>query len=123
MKRTFSVILLLFLAFTLAAQNKPDALKKYRAKQYDSAVDICLEEINSGSANVETYTVLLWSLNRQKRYRETITYGQQAQKKYRDMRIVESMGVAYYYLGNNDRALSNFKAYVAALQARGQYAD
>ena len=116
MKKSFSVILLLFLVFSLFAQEaKPDAAKEYRAKNYGAAVDICLAEINEGSATLDTYNVLLWSLNRQKRYRDTITYGQQASKKYRDMRIIESMGVAYYYLGNYDRALTNFKAYAAEL--------
>lgn len=115
-KKSFSVILLLFLVFSLFAQEaKPDAAKEYRAKNYGAAVDICLAEINEGSATLDTYNVLLWSLNRQKRYRDTITYGQQASKKYRDMRIIESMGVAYYYLGNYDRALTNFKAYAAEL--------
>ena len=116
MKKSFSVILLLFLVFSLFAQEaKPDAAKEYRAKNYGAAVDICLAEINVGSATLDTYNVLLWSLNRQKRYRDTITYGQQASKKYRDMRIIESMGVAYYYLGNYDRALTNFKTYAAEL--------
>ena len=115
-KKSFSVILLLFLVFSLFAQEaKPDAAKEYRAKNYGAAVDICLAEINEGSATLDTYNVLLWSLNRQKRYRDTITYGQQASKKYRDMRIIESMGVAYYYLGNYDRALTNFKTYAAEL--------
>ena len=116
MKRALSVILLLFLAFSLFAQNaKPDAAKEYKAKNYKSAVDICLAEIKAGKATVDTYNILLWSLNRQKRYRETITYGNQGSKKYRDMRIIESMGVAYYYLGDYDRALSNLKTYAGEL--------
>ncbi len=116
MKRFLSAVLLLSFAFSLHAQNaKPDAAKEYRAKNYKSAVDICLDEINADNYTVDTYTILLWSLNRQKRYRETITYGQQASKKYRDMRIIETMGVAYYYTGNYTRALSNFKTYAAAL--------
>ena len=115
MKRTVSVILLLLLAFTLAAQTKPDAAKEYKAKNYGSAVDICLAEIKAGKYTVDTYTILLWSLNRQKRYRETITYGNQASMKYRDMRIIETMGAAYYYQGDYDRALANFKTYAAEL--------
>ena len=121
-KRAVSVFLFLFLAFTLMAQTKPDALKEYRAKQYGTAVDICLAEIKAGTYTVDTYNILLWSLNRQKRYRETITYGNQASKKYRDMRIIESMGVAYYYVGNYDRALSNFKTYAAELP-EGSFID
>ena len=42
-------------------------------------------------------------------------YGNQGSKKYRDMRIIESMGVAYYYLGDYDRALANLKTYAAEL--------
>ena len=122
-KKSFSVILLLFLAVSLFAQNaKPDAAKEYRDKNFAAAVDICLVEINEGRATVDTYNILLWSLNRQKRYRDTITYGQQASKKYRDMRIIESMGVAYYYLGNYDRALANLKTYAAELPS-GTFID
>ena len=99
-KRSVSVLLLLFLSFALFAQTKPDAVKEYKAKNYDSAVDICLDEIKSGKYTVDTYNILLWSLNRQKRYKETIAHGNQGLKKYRDMRIIESMGVAYYYTGN-----------------------
>ncbi|MBR5672012.1 MAG: hypothetical protein IKX02_01055, partial [Spirochaetales bacterium] len=122
MKKSFSTVLLLFLAFTLFAQTKPDAAKEYKAKNYESAVDICLAEIKADKYTVDTYNILLWSLNRQKRYRETITYGQQASKKYRDMRIIESMGVAYYYTGSYDRALSSFKTYAAALP-EGSFID
>ena len=123
MKRALSVLLLLFLVFSLSAQTaKPDAAKEYKAKNYETAVDICLSEIKAGKATVDTYNILLWSLNRQKRYRETINYGNQASKKYRDMRIIESMGVAYYYTGNYDRALANFKTYAGELP-EGSFID
>ena len=97
------------------AQTKPDALKEYRAKQYGTAVDICLAEIKANKYTVDTYNILLWSLNRQKRYKEAITYGQQASRKYHDMRIIQSMGVAYYYSGSYDQAMTSFKTYVAEL--------
>lgn len=121
-KKSVSVILLLFLAFTLCAQTKPDAAKEYKAKNYDSAVDICLAEIKSGKYTADTYAILMWSLNRQKRYKEAIAHGTQGAKKFRDMRIVEALGVAYYYTGNYDRALDNFKAYAAALP-EGSFID
>ena len=122
MKKSVSVILLLFLAFTLCAQTKPDAAKEYKAKNYDSAVDICLAEIKAGKYTADTYAILLWSLNRQKRYREAITYGNQGLKKYNDMRLVESMGAAYYYQGNYDRALASLKTYAAELP-EGSFID
>ena len=122
MKKFLSVILLLFLAFTLFAQTKPDAAKEYKAKNYGSAVDICLAEIKAGKSTADTYAILLWSLNRQKRYREAITYGNQGLKKYNDMRLVESLGVAHYYNGNYDRALANFKIYAAELP-EGSFID
>ena len=114
-KKSVSAVLLFLLAFTLFAQTKPDAAKEYRDKNFAAAVDICIAEIKEGKATIDTYNILLWSLNRQKRYKDTITYGQQASKKYRDMRIIESMGVAYYYLGSYDRALTNLKTYAAEL--------
>ena len=121
-KKSLSVILLLFLAFSLCAQTKPDAAKEYKAKNYGSAVDICLAEIKAGKYTADTYAILLWSLNRQKRYRETITYGNQGLKKYNDMRLVESVGAAYYYQGNYDRALASFKTYAAELP-EGSFID
>lgn len=121
-KKTVSVILLLLLAFSLFAQTKPDAAKEYKAKNYKSAVDICLAEIKAGKSTADTYAILLWSLNRQKRYKETITYGNQGLKKYNDMRIIETMGVAYYYNGDDDRALANLKTYAAELP-EGSFID
>lgn len=122
MKKSLSVILLLFFAFSLSAQTKPDAAKEYKAKNYGSAVDICLAEIKAGKSTADTYAILMWSLNRQKRYREAITYGNQGLKKYNDMRLVESQGVAYYYNGNYDRALASFKTYAAVLP-EGSFID
>ena len=122
MKRTVSVILLLLFAFTLSAQTKPYAAKEYKAKNYGSAVDICLAEIKAGKYTADTYAILLWSLNRQKRYRETITYGSQGLKKYNDMRLVESMGAAYYYQGSYNRALASLKTYAAELP-EGSFID
>ena len=122
MKKSLSVILLLFFAFFLSAQTKPDAAKEYKAKNYGSAVDICLAEIKAGKSTADTYAILMWSLNRQKRYREAITYGNQGLKKYNDMRLVESQGVAYYYNGNYDRALASFKTYAAVLP-EGSFID
>ncbi|MBO7431202.1 MAG: tetratricopeptide repeat protein [Spirochaetia bacterium] len=116
MKRTLSVLLLLLLAAALFGQvAKPDAAKEYRATNYTLAVNICLSEIKEGKATANTYVILLRSLNKQKRYRDAITYGNQGQKRFKDMGISEAMGVAYYYLGNYDRALSIFRSYVEAL--------
>ena len=122
MKRLVPFILLLFISFSLFAQTKPDAAKEFKAKNFGSAVDICRAEIKAGKATADTYTILLWSLNRQKRYKESITYGSQGLKKYHDMRIVQSMGVAYYYTGDYDQALASFKTYVAELP-EGSFID
>ena len=122
MKRPVSVILLLFLAFTLFAQTRPDAAKEYKAKNYGTAVDICISEIKADKSTADTYAILLWSLNRQKRYREAVNYGNQGLKKYNDMRLVESQGVAYYYLGSYDQALASLKSYAAELP-EGSFID
>ena len=122
-RKILLLLLLLTIASGLYAQSaSPNALKEYRAKKYKNAVDICLAEIEKGNPTATSYVVLLWSLNRQKRYRETISYGQQGLRRFQDMRIVESMGVAYYYQGNYDRALSSFKSYAAELP-EGNFID
>jgi len=112
MRKILFLILLTFFATPLFAQ---DALEEYRAHNYQASVDICNAEIDNDVATVDTYCVLLWSLNKLKKYEEALFYGAKALKFSRDMRIVESMGVSYYCLGDYTKAMSNFRAYKAKL--------
>lgn len=111
------------------AQDKPDALKTYRLGRdfeaqgrsaeanlrYDEAVRICKEEIAQNSTNMDSYTVLTWTLLRQKKYREVIEWSQKALKvNQNDYRVVESMGEAYFYLDDYRESLRAMQRYVDA---------
>jgi len=107
-------------------QQQPDALESYRLgrdhenqnrldeadAKYREAVTICQSEINGGRATIDTYVVLTWALQRQKKYNEVISIGREALKKNEDSRIVETMGEAYFYLGNFNESLQSMQKYI-----------
>jgi tetratricopeptide (TPR) repeat protein len=107
------------------SQPKPDALASYRAgrefenqgrtedanAKYAEAVKICTDEISAKTATMDTYAVLTWTLQRQKKYSEVISRGQEALKNGTDYRIIETMGEAYFYLGNFPSSLKNMQTY------------
>ena len=72
---------LLFLLFTfvaavtLGAQTRPDALKEYRAGNYNRAVEICRMELQESPGNMDSYTVLGWSRLRAGKYQEALEAG------------------------------------------------
>jgi tetratricopeptide (TPR) repeat protein len=121
-------------AMRLSAQQAPDisrydALQNYRAgrdlesrnrqeeagRYYAEAVRICREEIARNAGNMDSYTVLTWSLQRQRNYSEVITWGERALRIASDMRITETMGEAYFYLDNYTESLRCMQRYVNAL--------
>ncbi|MDR2864645.1 MAG: tetratricopeptide repeat protein [Spirochaetaceae bacterium] len=127
MKRPIALFLLSMMIFPLSAQeDKPDALAKYRsgreseshgqvteaAKLYNEAVEICMNEINSGKAVIDTYVVLTWTLQRQKKYADVIKWGGDGLKTQNDSRIIQTMGEAYFYMDNYEAALRNMKSYI-----------
>lgn len=102
------------LAVFAQATVRKDALQLYRNKQYDAAITICEQEIKENPSNMDAYSVLIWSLLRQKRYLQAEERGLQARKENSyDIRIIEALGEAEYYLGKNDAALSYFQKYVS----------
>jgi tetratricopeptide (TPR) repeat protein len=112
-----------------ARQNsaRPDALWNYRVgrdleareqmdeagRYYNDAVRICLDEINQNSTNMDSYTVLTWTLQRQRRYAEVISWGERGLRiNGNDYRIVETMGEAYFYLNRFEDSLRFMQRYV-----------
>lgn len=120
-------VLALMLGFSLMlfaqAAVKKDALQLYRERQYDAAITVCEQEIKADPSNMDAYSVLIWSLLRQKRYLQAKERGLQARKENSyDIRIIEALGEAEYYLGKNDSALSYFQRYVSnARESDGDY--
>jgi len=127
-KATFFVITLFLTAATVFGQEA-DALASYRRGRdlenagrtaesnanYNEAVRICMDEINTGRATMDTYTVLTWTLQRQKKYSDVISWGQRALAISRDYRVIETMGEAYFYLNNYAASLKSMQQYVDAL--------
>ncbi|MDR2096972.1 MAG: tetratricopeptide repeat protein [Spirochaetaceae bacterium] len=123
-----AALLVLLAAITpiVFSQVKSDAAVSYRLgrdlegqgrieeanAKYNEAVAICTDEINNDIATMDTYTVLTWALQRQKKYREVISRGDQALKIRQDYRIIETMGEAYFYLGNFDASLRYMQRYI-----------
>jgi tetratricopeptide (TPR) repeat protein len=127
----------ILLAATLAmitpivfSQVKPDAMASYRVGRdlesqgrtneadlrYQEAVNICLDEIRNNNATMDTYTVLTWALQRQKKYNEVISRGNEALNIRLDYRIIETMGEAYFYLDNFDASLRYMQRYIANVE-------
>ncbi|MDR2481062.1 MAG: tetratricopeptide repeat protein [Spirochaetaceae bacterium] len=80
---------------------------------YNEAVRICTRLIQSGSATMDTYAVLTWSLQRQKKYTDVVMWGERALRIQNDYRIIETMGEAHFYLKNFPAALKNMEIYTA----------
>jgi tetratricopeptide (TPR) repeat protein len=131
-QKSFLVFLLILASNGSAfSQNSPDAarrdaLSNYRAGRdlesrermseadffYNESVRICTDEISRTAAGRDTYTVLAWTLQRQRKYADVITWGDRGLRLYADeYRIVQTMGEAYFYLGDHDRSLRFMQRY------------
>jgi tetratricopeptide (TPR) repeat protein len=113
-KKPFLILLLMMMlpVLLVSAQDRPDALKLYRAGNYDEAIEVCKQEIEENPGNMDAYSVLTWSLLRTSRYDEALTWAAKGMEEGRyDARMVEVMGEAHYYKGNNLQALKRFEEY------------
>jgi tetratricopeptide (TPR) repeat protein len=115
MRRSIALILLFgFLVGSLWAQTRPDALQLYRQGRYEEAVQVTLEELEETPRNMNSYTVLGWSLLALGRYQDALDYGMRALEISRyDSRIVQIVAEAHYRSGNNLQALDYLEEYVA----------
>ena len=108
------------------AQEKADALKLYRTGRsldsagrseeakdsYTAAVEVCLTELRQAPRNMDSYTVYTWSLFRLHRYRETVAACNEALKIASDVRIIETLGEAYFYLNDYKESLRQMERYI-----------
>jgi len=105
------------------ADGERDALALYRDGQYERAVEVTLDEIEAMPRNMDSYTVLGWSLLALGRYEDALEYAQRALEISRyDSRVVEIVGEAHYRLGNYVEALRYFEEY-AAIAPEGRLID
>lgn len=101
-------------------RQKPDALKLYTAGRYSEAVAVCEQEIKEKPDNIESYVVLCWSLVRNRQYSEAEYWALQGRKISRyDQRLVEILGEAKFYLGQNREALALFQEYISLVGEKG----
>jgi len=83
---------------------------------YNEAVRQCLAEVSGNTASRTTYIVLTWTLQRQRKYSEVVTWGERGLKIFPDeYRIMETMGEAFFYLDDYTRSLSYMQRYTNAL--------
>jgi tetratricopeptide (TPR) repeat protein len=83
---------------------------------YNEAIRICQSEVSRNAVNRDTYAVITWALQRQRKYADVITWGERGLLLYADeYRIMETMGEAYFYLDDYDRSLSFMQRYTNAL--------
>lgn len=122
MKRfAFSSFLFLICSVLSGQTPKRDALKEYNSGNYNAAVSICLDELETYtlrqvSRRMDSYSVLCWSLLALQRYDDVERYGNAAlQVNSSDLRIIEVLGEAYYYKGEEDKALMMMEDYAARL--------
>lgn len=121
-----AVTLPLFSQDSAAGSVKEDALVLYRNGQYERAIEVCLRELDEYAPEqvnkkLDAYTVMCWSLLRLKRYDEAIARGKEALSVFPyDQRIIETLGEAYFFKGDNLNALSYFEQY-AVLNPTGQW--
>jgi tetratricopeptide (TPR) repeat protein len=131
-----SVIISLFImGVSLFAQEPPglsqaDALQNYRNGRdaeyrnrrdeaehyYNEAVRICVDEISRNPSNMDAYAIMAWTLQRQRKYAEVVSWGERALRvSAGDFRIIEVMAEAFFYLNRYDESLRNFQRYTNAL--------
>jgi len=119
--KTAAVSLVLICSgFLSVAQATPDALALYKNKDYAQAIAICEQEITTNPGSIDSYCVLCWSLVKNKQYAEAEQRALEAQKidQY-DVRVIEVLGEAQFYLGKNKEAMETFQKYIANVPQSG----
>lgn len=106
--------------FAQASQVKQDALVLYHNGKYKESVQVCEEELKENPNRVESYVVMCWSLIKNKQYAEAEERATEGLvvSPY-DLRLIEVLGEAKYFLGKNSGAMEQFQKYVASAPESG----
>ena len=107
------------LLFAQTTQQK-DALVLYHNGKYAESVQVCEDELKENPNRIESYVVMCWSLVKNKQYAQAEQRATEglAISSY-DLRLIEILGEARYYLGKNAGAMKQFQKYVASAQDNG----
>ena len=117
MKKTALLIFVLLLIQTASVfdqTQQKDALVLYHNGKYKESVQVCEEELKENPNRIDSYVVMCWSLVKNKQYAEAEQRATEglAVSAY-DLRLIEILGEARYYLGKNNGAMEQFQKYVA----------
>ena len=123
-KKALIGLLVLVAAGWAVAQERPDALRLYRDGRYQEAVQVCMNELQEMPRNMDSYTVIGWSLLALNRHEEAYNQARKALEiaPY-DQRVVQIAGEALYYMGKNREALAYFEQYVTLAPTGGRVAS
>ena len=123
MKKIFLTLTVLFCissASLFAQTQQKDALVLYHNGKYTESVQVCEEELKENPNRIESYVVMCWSLVKNKQYAEAEQRATEGLKiSAFDLRLIEILGEARYYLGKNAGAMEQFQKYVASAQDNG----
>ena len=114
--KKFSVFLLFVFVFfnPSFSQTKLDALVLYNNGKFREAILVCEAELQENPNRIESYVVMCWSLVKNKQYNEAEIRALDGLKiSQYDLRLIEILGEARYYLGKNQAAMEQFERYVA----------
>lgn len=114
--KKFSVFLLFVFVFVNPSfsQTKQDALVLYNNGKFREAILVCEAELQENPNRIESYVVMCWSLVKNKQYNEAEIRALDGLKiSQYDLRLIEILGEARYYLGKNQAAMEQFERYVA----------
>ena len=119
--RMFLIAVILMISTSVFGQERPDALLLYQDGNYKEAIEVCKSELELRPGNMDSYSVLGWSLLRLGRYQEALDESKKGLKISRyDARIVEIVGEANFYLGKNLEALKWFEEYAVLAPTGGR---
>ncbi len=123
MKNKISIFIafLLFSASIYAqTATKQDALVLYHNGKYRESVQVCEEELQENPNRIESYVVMCWALVKNKQYAEAEERASEGLEiSPYDLRLIEVLGEAKYYLGKNTGAMEQFRKYVASAPESG----
>ena len=95
----------------LEAANRMGEANSY----YNEAVRMSLDQISRNAATRETYTAITFTMQRQRRYTDVISWGERGLRAFPDeYRLLEIMGEAFFYLDDYDRSLAFMQRYTNA---------
>ena len=116
----FIAVLMFFCSIPFYSQMKQDALVLYNNGKYAESVAVCEQELAENPNRIESYVVMCWSLVRNKQYSEAEQRATDGLKiSPYDLRLIEILGEARYYLGKNNGAMEQFQRYVFSAPESG----